>query len=481
MGGFVKLIFKHGATISKHLMKIGTRLGFLKTGFDVLKTPVKGVVTWLSRFSANLASSAFMGSINLAVRGLSSLADAFVRILGLSSSLAGDREMQLTRFAVLLKDWEEAEKLMRQISKWGARTPFQVTEAREWFALMLQAGKPIGEIEGLLTSIGDSVAGDSVKMGRVVDNVFQIMQKGVADSVDFKQFANAGVDLKKVVAQLRGVKVEDLDVSKQPATADEIVQAFQKISGKGGLMEGAMRFGSATFKGSISNLMDTLESIGEIIGEPLNDTLKPFVKWLGTNIDTLRPTFKKFGVSLAQSLAVLIRMFTSFVSTGGLARILEKLPRYVLILALIIEDLFKWLTGSGASYFAKKFGGSWSKFISDTIRNAIDFLSATLGLTLLEVFDGLKITLPGGLEGTFKPDEGKKESLKQRANELLRDNQSLFNFGAVGTDSLSKEQYAGNTFIIEQRNNISTSQAADYLKTEIERGMKQLDSNFGVA
>ena len=228
MSGFIKLIFKHGAKISKHLKKIGNRLGTLKTGFDVLKAPVKGVVTWLSRFSANLASNAFMGGINLAVRGLSSLADAFVRIIGLSSSLAGDREMQLTRFAVLLKDWEEAEKLMRQISKWGARTPFQVTEAREWFALMLQAGKPIGEIEGLLTSIGDSVAGDSVKMGRVVDNVFQIMQKGVADSVDFKQFANAGVDLKKVVAEIRGVKVEDLDVSKQPATADEIVQAFEK-------------------------------------------------------------------------------------------------------------------------------------------------------------------------------------------------------------------------------------------------------------
>lgn len=182
--------------------------------------------------------------------------------------LAGNLEQAKISFSTMLWSAEEAEIMLNNLSAFAAKTPFELVGIRQNAKQLLAMGIASQDIIPTLKALGDVSAGLSVPLERLTLAYGQVIAKGRLQGGELKQFTEAGVPLIKVLSEELGVSEAKFYkmVEAGQISSDQVVQAFQKMSWEGGQFANLMDAQSKTFKGTVSNIKDSMGQLGEQVG-----------------------------------------------------------------------------------------------------------------------------------------------------------------------------------------------------------------------
>ena len=166
-------------------------------------------------------------------------------------------ETYQTALTTLTGSAEEANKIIEQVKKDAASTPFEVASLVKGNQLLISAGLSAEQARDDILALGNAISatgGGEEELSRMVVNLQQIKNVGKASALDIKQFAYAGIDVYGLLADYTGKtreEVTDLDISYEDLTG-----ALKFASQEGGKYFNAMEKQSKTFNGQLSNLKD---------------------------------------------------------------------------------------------------------------------------------------------------------------------------------------------------------------------------------
>ena len=241
-------------------------------------------------------------------------------------------ETYQTALTTLTGSAEKANKIIEQVKKDAAETPFEVASLVKGNQLLISAGLSAEQARDDILALGNAISatgGGEEELSRMVVNLQQIKNVGKASALDIKQFAYAGIDVYGLLADYTGKtreEVTNLDISYEDLTG-----ALKFASQEGGKYFNAMEKQSKTFNGQLSNLKDNFMAfLGEAtiplftflkdevlptingildgtlgIDEGINKLTETFLNGVMSMVNTLvenLPTFLEMGINILLSL-----------------------------------------------------------------------------------------------------------------------------------------------------------------------------------
>lgn len=211
---------------------------------------------------AEQASKLFAG-------GLLAIGTAAVGAIGVGIKTAGELETMQTALETVTGSSDKAAAAMVKIKQTAKDSPFFETATLASFVqLMAASGQEIETAVASGIKFGDVAAAfgkGNAEMTRMGNTLSQVMGKGKADAVDFKELVNAGwVSVRKDTAAALGVTMEQFE---EMVSAGEV--GYDAIS------KAAEKFGGAAEKqsSSFSALMTRLkESVTTLFADLVVDT-----------------------------------------------------------------------------------------------------------------------------------------------------------------------------------------------------------------
>jgi tape measure domain-containing protein len=176
----------------------------------------------------------------------------------------------------MLGSGEKATQLLADLSAFASKTPFELTGIRQNAKQLLAMGIASDDLIPTMKALGDVSAGLSVPLDRLALAYGQVIAKGKLQGGELKQFTEAGVPLIATMSKTLGVTQGEFYkmVEAGKISADEVVKAFQTMSGEGGQFNNLMIQQSQTMSGMWSNFKDQLALTGEAIGTALMPAMK---------------------------------------------------------------------------------------------------------------------------------------------------------------------------------------------------------------
>lgn len=263
-------------------------------------------------------------------------------------------ETYQTALTTLTGSAEEANKIIEQVKKDAASTPFEVASLVKGNQLLISAGLSAEQARDDILALGNAISatgGGEEELSRMVINLQQIKNVGKASALDIKQFAYAGIDVYGLLADYTGKtreEVTNLDISYEDLTG-----ALKFASQEGGKYFNAMEKQSKTFNGQLSNLKDNFMAfLGEVtipLFTFLKDEVLPVINGIldGTlgideGINKLTETFLNGVMSMVNSL---IENLPKFLEMGMnillnlIQGITKKLPDLIPMMVKVIMDM----------------------------------------------------------------------------------------------------------------------------------------------
>ena len=263
-------------------------------------------------------------------------------------------ETYQTALTTLTGSAEKANKIIEQVKKDAAATPFEVASLVKGNQLLISAGLSAEQARDDILALGNAISatgGGEEELSRMVINLQQIKNVGKASALDIKQFAYAGIDVYGLLADYTGKtreEVTDLEISYEDLTG-----ALKFASQEGGKYFNAMEKQSKTFNGQLSNLKDNFMAfLGEVtipLFTFLKDEVLPVINGIldGTlgideGINKLTETFLNGVMSMVNSL---IENLPTFLQMGInillslIQGITQALPDLIPIMVQVIMDI----------------------------------------------------------------------------------------------------------------------------------------------
>lgn len=227
----------------------------------------------IGRTAGTFGKTAALGAVGAAA-GLGLVAVAAGKIgIGYASA----RQQALVSFKVMLGSAQKAKTMLRDLERFAAKTPFEMSDLQVAAQRMLALGWNAKKLLPDLRIIGDAAAaspqGMVEGMNRITMALGQMKSKGKASAEEIMQLAEAGIPAWKYLAKAAGVSVADMQkqVTKGAVSADFAVGAI--LGGMKQKFGGMMREQSKTLAGSWSTLKDT-------ITQGLGTALQPLIPML---------------------------------------------------------------------------------------------------------------------------------------------------------------------------------------------------------
>lgn len=170
---------------------------------------------------------------------------------------------------------KEADKIIAQIKKDAARTPFDVAGLTQANQLLISAGIESDRAREDILALGNAISatgGGNAELSRMAVNLQQIKNVGKASALDIKQFAYAGIDVYGLLADSMGITREE--AAELDVTYEQLTDALRNAAEKGGKYYGAMEKQSKTLNGQISTLKDNFMTFAGNAAKPLFNFLK---------------------------------------------------------------------------------------------------------------------------------------------------------------------------------------------------------------
>lgn len=263
-------------------------------------------------------------------------------------------ETYQTALTTLTGSAEEANKIIEQVKKDAAETPFEVASLVKGNQLLISAGLSAEQARDDILALGNAISatgGGEEELSRMVINLQQIKNVGKASALDIKQFAYAGIDVYGLLADYTGKtreEVTDLEISYEDLTG-----ALKFASQEGGKYFNAMEKQSKTFNGQLSNLKDNFMAfLGEVtipLFTFLKDEVLPTINGIldGTlgideGINKLTETFLSGVMSMVNSLLENLPTFLQMginILLSLIQGITQALPDLIPVMVQVIMDM----------------------------------------------------------------------------------------------------------------------------------------------
>lgn len=263
-------------------------------------------------------------------------------------------ETYQTALTTLTGSAEKANKIIEQVKKDAAATPFEVASLVKGNQLLISAGLSAEQARDDILALGNAISatgGGEEELSRMVINLQQIKNVGKASALDIKQFAYAGIDVYGLLADYTGKtreEVTDLEISYEDLTG-----ALKFASQEGGKYFNAMEKQSKTFNGQLSNLKDNFMAF---LGEAtiplftfLKDEVLPIINGIldGTlgideGINKLTETFLNGVMSMVNSLLENLPTFLQMginILLSLIQGITQALPDLIPTMVQVIMDI----------------------------------------------------------------------------------------------------------------------------------------------
>ena len=263
-------------------------------------------------------------------------------------------ETYQTALTTLTGSAEKANKIIEQVKKDAASTPFEVASLVKGNQLLISAGLSAEQARDDILALGNAISapgGGEEELSRMVINLQQIKNVGKASALDIKQFAYAGIDVYGLLADYTGKtreEVTDLEISYEDLTG-----ALKYASQEGGKYFNAMEKQSKTFNGQLSNLKDNFMAF---LGEAtiplftfLKDEVLPVINGIidGTfgideGINKLTETFLNGVMSMINTLVENLPIFLQIginILLSLIQGITQALPDLIPMMVKVIMDM----------------------------------------------------------------------------------------------------------------------------------------------
>lgn len=329
-------------------MAITVRELVTRYGFDVDTRDLKRADLSLKKLKR---TAKIVGVALVAIGGF--VTSKFVKI-------AGDFEQFDIAFTTMLGSAERAKALLKDITDFAAKTPFELPELVEGSKRLLAFGFAGEKIIDTMRTLGNITAGvGREKMPQLILALGQVRAATRLRGQELRQFTEAGVPLIEELAKTMGKEEKEIAdlVSKGKVSFDLTYQALENLTKDGGRFANLMVKQSKTLFGVFSNIKDLLTIIGRDVGNELLPAIKElavaFMAYLEVNRDMIVANIVGFFRNLMDVMRLMINvgkmLFFSFSqltrSLGGFANMLKIITTLLLAPILIIEDLIAHFQG----------------------------------------------------------------------------------------------------------------------------------------
>ena len=240
-----------------------TRLGFQvdPKGIDKAKQALTGFKT----FVGGLALGA--GFTMLAKTGI----EAAMTMEGLNAE-----------FKVMTGSAERAAGVIREISDFAAKTPFDKLGLSRAAKTLMSFGLQSEKVVPTLKMLGDIAGADQNKLNGLALVFGQIQSTGRLMGQDLLQLINQGFNPLTEISKQTGMSVAELKkaMEKGAISADMVTLAFKSATSAGGLFYGNLEAQSQTLQGRISTLKDNFVTA-------LQNMAEAFLPLLKSGVDVL--------------------------------------------------------------------------------------------------------------------------------------------------------------------------------------------------
>jgi len=398
---------------------------------------------------------------------------------------ASDMEQNATAFRTMLGNADKAAKLLKEISEFARKTPFDLQQVVEGGKQLLAYGFAEEKIIDTTQMLGDVSAGLKVPLGDMVYLYGTLRAQGRAYTKDLNQFMNRGIPVIEELAKKFGVTTEEIYSMTEAGEIGfkDIEGVFQSMTGEGGkfykmMDEQSQTFGgvmtnigdsisraslsffgwneetakfnegsifdkikslSVLFKDFVENIGPTLESIGKKIVDIFNQittAFAPLVEWISKNKELVTTFFKGLAVGLgalliigtiAGLLTLLLNPLTLIVGavallyTAWTTNFLGIRDKTMVVIKAIIE-FFNNTLMPFITMFVEWFKANWD-IIKLTVIAAWDVIKGVIMVAWAVIY-GIISTGLEILQGDWK---GAWERIKQSLSIAWSGIQSIFN------------------------------------------------------
>lgn len=280
---------KKQLTISNRDLTNFVRTGSTETSalwqlFEMLGNKIGGPV-WSVVSNLGWATGSMKWFLGAAVTWIGVLGvAAWFTALGTKAIFLGDKlEQASISFEVMLGSAEKAKLLLRDLTEFAKKTPFEILGIRDTAKQLLAFGIDSEKLIPTLKALGDIAAGTGTSLDRIGYAYGQVRSIGKLMGTELRQFTEAGVPLLAELARMYWVNE---DAARQMVTDGlirfaDVEEAFKNMTSEGGKFYDLMQRQSKTFTGIVSNMKDSINQFFEWIGKSLIPVAKMFAQALG--------------------------------------------------------------------------------------------------------------------------------------------------------------------------------------------------------
>lgn len=317
---------------------------FVSIGFDVDDKPIKALDKNITSLKNN-------------VKGLAIISAGIGVLTGVLLKKAGDIEQVSIAFETMLGSAEKAEQLLKDITEFAAKTPFQLTGLIDNTKKLVAFGIEAEEVIGIMEVLGNIAAGvGKDKLPSIVRAFGKIRTKGKAGMEELNILLEAGVPVLDALAEKYGIATSEVFklVSAGKVSFKDLQAALTGLATGSGKFAGLMEKQSKSFLGIISNILDVIDQLAIEIGNELLPVAKELAKDLlsvfEANKKILKLKMVKFFKGVLKTLLSLFKIFKKILDVvidltdlfGGL-----KVAIQGVIIALGIMTAFNILSAMG--------------------------------------------------------------------------------------------------------------------------------------
>lgn len=229
---------------------------------------------------------------NLARKAAAGLAaylsiNAATSFLGEMVRVRGEFQQLEVAFTTMLQSKEKADKLLADVTKFAATTPFGLKEVATATKQLLAFGIAAEDIEKTLRMLGDVSAGIGAPIGEIAYLFGTIKTQGVALTQDVRQFAQRGIPVYEELAKVLNVSVEEVGnlITAGKVGFPEIQKVFENLTAEGSKFGGLMAEQAKTLTGQISNLQDAFAQMLNELGKSSQGVASDLISGVTTIVE----------------------------------------------------------------------------------------------------------------------------------------------------------------------------------------------------
>lgn len=267
-----------------------------------------------------------------------------------------------TSFSVLLGSEEDAIELTNKLKKVGAETPFEITGLASATKTLLAFGVEQENLIPTMTRLGDVSLGNNEAFQAMSRVMGQINALGKLQGGDLNQLINWGWNPLNEITKKTGETMEEVRkrMSAGKVTYDEVADALESATSKGGRFYEGMAKGSQTLSGRLSTLSDVFNDFLGKTTMPLFNFIQnkavPYLTNLIEKIDKLDPAIKyvAFGFT-ALSLVIgpfIIIIGVAVTAVGTFIGAITAIGSPIIIVTGLITGLITLIGGIGGAVVA---------------------------------------------------------------------------------------------------------------------------------